>query len=155
MILITIQPLCLLILHFWNEHLERVFVDPRQKISTDKSRQTSIFSGIIWNSTKFSKSFEMCESSFEHLLTNLSLPINGLLEMWFRLLTFYIRSLNCSKKIFFSSSLVNNARSKQKIVDAGLFFFSAFHHKSPSRKQNAELWWGTLKTVILQINVLM
>ena len=65
----------------------------------------------------------MCESSFEHLLTNLSLPINGLLEMWFRLLTFYIRSLNCSKKIFFSSSLVNNARSKQKIVDAGFFFF--------------------------------
>ena len=39
----VIQPLCLLILHFWNEHLKRVFVNPRQKISTDKSKQTSTF----------------------------------------------------------------------------------------------------------------
>ena len=50
----------------------------------------------IWNSN---------ESSFEHLLTYLGLLINGLLEMWVGLLTFYFRSLKVSQKIFFGSSL--------------------------------------------------
>ena len=32
-----------LILHFWNENIKRVFFDHRQKISTEKSKQTSLF----------------------------------------------------------------------------------------------------------------
>ena len=37
-------------------------------------------------------SFEALESSFEDLLTYLSLSISGLLEIWLGLLTFYLRS---------------------------------------------------------------
>lgn len=54
----------------------------------------------------------MHESSFKHLLTNLSLLINGLLEMWLGLLTFYFWSLKDSQKIFLGSNL----ECRQKIV---------------------------------------
>ena len=60
-----------------------MFVDCWQKMSADKSKQTSTFLETR-NSNK---------SSFEHLLTYLSLSINGLLEMWLRLLTFYFKIL--------------------------------------------------------------
>ena len=51
----------------------------------------------IWNSNK---------SSFECLLTYLSLSINRLLELSLRLLTFYFRSLKGSQKILLGSSLL-------------------------------------------------
>ena len=49
----------------------------------------------IQNSNKLN--FETHESSFEYLLTYLRLSINGLLEMWLGLLTFYFRSLKGPK----------------------------------------------------------
>ena len=67
-----------------NENVTCVFVDPRQKISADKSKQTSTFLEIL-NSN---------ESSFKHLLPYLSLSNNGLLEMCLELLTFYLRNKN-------------------------------------------------------------
>ena len=73
----------LLIMCFWNENVKCVFVDCWQKMSADKSKQTSTFLETR-NSNK---------SSFEHLLTYLSLSINGLLEMWLRILTFYFKIL--------------------------------------------------------------
>ena len=73
----------LLIIRFWNENVKCVFVDCRQKISAGKSKQTSTFL-----ETQNSNN-----SSFEHLLTYLSLSINVLLEMWFGLLTFYFKML--------------------------------------------------------------
>ena len=73
----------LLIMRFWNENVKCVFVDCRQKISAGKSKQTSTFLDAR-NSNK---------SSFEHLLTYLSLSINGLLEMWLQLVTFYFKTL--------------------------------------------------------------
>ena len=55
-----------------------VFVDRQQKISTDKSKQTSTLLEI----RNLNEScFEMPESSFEHLLTYLSLSINWLLKI--------------------------------------------------------------------------
>ena len=50
----------------------------------------------IWNSN---------ESSFKHLLTYLGLLINGLLEMWLGLLTFYFRSVKVSQKISWAAAL--------------------------------------------------
>ena len=73
----------LLNMRFWNDNVKCVFVDCRQKISAGKSKQTSTFLDTR-NSNK---------SSFEHLLTYLSLSINGLLEMWLQLLTFYFKIL--------------------------------------------------------------
>ena len=73
----------LLNMRFWNDNVKCVFVDYRQKISAGKSKQTSTFLETP-NSNK---------SSFEHLLTYLSLSINGLLEMWLQLLTFYFKIL--------------------------------------------------------------
>ena len=49
----------------------------------------------IQNSNKLN--FETHELSFEYLLTYLRLSINGLLEMWLWLLTFYFRSLKGPK----------------------------------------------------------
>ena len=60
-------------------------VDCGQKISTDKSAQTSTFQDA-W--IKFLASF-----------TYLSLPVNGILEMWLGLLTFNFRSSKGSQKI--------------------------------------------------------
>ena len=77
-------------------------LDRMQKISTDKSKQTSTLLEIR-NINKLS--FKTCDSSFEHLLTYFSLLINGLLEMWLRHLTFYFRSWKHSQKIFSRSSL--------------------------------------------------
>ena len=73
----------LLIMRFWKENVKCVFVNCRQKISAGKSKQTSTF----LDTRKSNK------SSFEHLLTYLSLSINGLLEMWLQLLTFYFKIL--------------------------------------------------------------
>ena len=61
----------LLIMRFWNENVKCVFIDCRQKISAGKSKQTSTFLDTR-NSNK---------SRFEHLLTYLSLSINGLLDV--------------------------------------------------------------------------
>ena len=56
-----------------------VFVDCQQKISTDKSKQTST---LLENRNLNESCFEMPESSFEHLLTIiLSLSINWLLKI--------------------------------------------------------------------------
>ena len=56
-----------------------VFVDRQQKISTDKSKQTST---LLENRNLNESCFEMPESSFEHLLTIiLSLSINWLLKI--------------------------------------------------------------------------
>ena len=71
-------------------------------MSSDKSKQTSTFLEIP-NSNE--SSFEMGESSFEHLLSYLNISINGLLEMWGGLLNFYFRNQKGSQKIFFGSSL--------------------------------------------------
>ena len=81
----------------------------RKKISADKSKQTSTFLEIR-DSNK--STFEMHDLSFKHLLPYLSLLINGLLEMWLGLLTFYVWSLKGKQKIFLSSSL----ECRQKIV---------------------------------------
>lgn len=48
-------------------------------------------------------SFEMCESSFRVSAYYLSLLINGLLEVWLGLLTFYLRSLIYFLHVWFSS----------------------------------------------------
>ena len=53
-------------------------LDRMQKISTDKSKQTSTLLKIR-NINK--SSFKTCDSSFEHLLTYFSLLVNGLLEI--------------------------------------------------------------------------
>ena len=69
----------LLILRFWNENVNLVFVDCRQNISAAKSKQTSCFLEIH-NSN---------ELSFEYLLSYLTSSITGLLEKWLGLLTLY------------------------------------------------------------------
>ena len=56
----------LCILRFWNENVKCVFVNPQQKISTDKSKQTS---NLLEIRNLNESCFEMPESSFEHLLT--------------------------------------------------------------------------------------
>ena len=56
-----------------------VFVDRQQKISTDKSKQTST---LLENRNLNESCFEMLESSFEHVLTIiLCLSINWLLKI--------------------------------------------------------------------------
>ena len=52
----------------------------------------------------------MHESSFKHLLPYLSLLINGLLEMWLGLLTFYVWILRGKQKIFLRESSFNMTR---------------------------------------------
>ena len=89
----------MLILHFWNENVKRVFVDCRQKIPADKGKQTSTFLEIR-NSNE--SSFGMRELSFEHLPPNLRLSISGLLDMWLRPLTFYFKG---PKKIYEAAAL--------------------------------------------------
>ena len=79
----------------------------RKKISADKSKQTSTFLEIR-DSNK--STFEMHESSFKHLLPYLSLLINGLLEMWLGLLTFYVWILRGKQKIFLRESSFNMTR---------------------------------------------
>ena len=72
----------------FNENVKRVFINHRQTISADKSKQTSTFLEIR---NLNESSFKLHESSFEHLLSYLSLSISGLLDMWLRLLTFYFK----------------------------------------------------------------
>ena len=92
----------LLILRFWNENIKRMLVGHTQKISADKSKQTSTFPEIQ-NINK--ASFKTRDSSFAHLLTYFSSLIKGLLEMWLGHLAFHFRSRKGSQKIFLESSL--------------------------------------------------
>ena len=72
----------LLILPFRDENIKRVIIDPRQKISADKSKQTSTFLEIIQNSDK--PSYEMHEAGFRasaYLFKFIDLFIDGLLEV--------------------------------------------------------------------------
>ena len=64
--------------HFLNENIKRMLVGHTQKISADKSKQTSTFPEIQ-NINK--ASFKTRDSSFAHLLTYFSSLIKGLLEM--------------------------------------------------------------------------
>ena len=79
-----------LVLLFSNEKVKRVSVDRIKKFPLLKVNK------LIRNSN---------ESSFEYLLTYLSLSINGLREMWLGLLTFYFRSMKGSQNISLGSSL--------------------------------------------------
>ena len=59
---------------------------------------------LFWKWKEWIEFREAWIKIFEHLLTYLGLSINGLLEMWLGLLTFYFRCPKSSQKIFLGSS---------------------------------------------------
>ena len=94
----------LLILRFRNENVKHVFIDHRQKISADKSKQTSTFLEIIQNSDK--PSFETCEVGFWA-----SAYFFKFIDQWAprsgaRATNFYFRGPRISQNIVLGSSLV-------------------------------------------------
>ena len=87
----------LLILRFRNENVKHVFIDHRQKISADKSKQTSTFLEIIQNSDK--PSFETREAGFRASAYLFKFMINGLQEVGLGLLTFILGARGSPKKL--------------------------------------------------------
>ena len=123
----------LLILPFWNKNVKCVFIDRRQKTSTDKSKQTSTFLDILSSD----------ESSFKYLLPHVSLSINRRLEMWLGLLTFYLRNIN-----FY----INFPRQQPCVEGFRLNKFKV-RKRNSLKNYEWELWWvgSSLLTVVYLI----